>query len=687
MKWKEITPEWFPWIIKKRLPLVLLFTAGMGAAGAFAEPYCLGEKGRRLAAWIYCRRFLISICIFAFLVILHVSGSSMGYWSMILGEGKSGLLAGVSRGVRSDEWGTLTPLCFGQEYNQLGAYSRYTMSQNGVLADGLIVYGQPAWEFLTLFRPFYWGYLLFGSEAGLSWFWCGRMLALILSFFEFGMLLSGGNKKLSVMLSVCVAFAPFLQWWFAINGLAEMLIYGACFVLGENYLVTARYGWKKYAVGIAMAICAGGYVLTFYPAWMAPIAWSFVPAALWVFIKQRKKELLCKKDIIPWIIMLLLFAGAIAYLLYTSQDTIQAVMNSSYPGSGNQSTGGKGLLWMLKYPLSLFSWMYNDSLIVENSSVICFAPVGFFISVWVMRKEKKKDLLLILLLATDAFFIWYYCVGSPRWLAKIMLLFYTNGNRGPQVIGFLRLFILIRALSLREKGMGRCTSIILALVSSVFAVGMAWCFTHYAHPSFRCGYLDQVWQKAGAFAVFAAVFYLLYRMERNNGTAALLAVCCVIAISSLWINPIQIGAKEVTESATINAIRKISKENPGSCWIALDINYPGTNIPAMAGANCVNTTQTYPLLDKWKLLDETGQNEETYNRYCHIKMQPGKATEFELLKPDVICVTVTEDDLEKMQVTHILSPYPDLPKRLTDWNIQLEELFRGANYSIYEIEK
>ena len=79
------------------------------------------------------------------------------------------------------------------------------------------------------------------------------------------------------MLSVCVSFAPFLQWWFAINGLVEMLIYGACFVLGSNYLVSRAFNPRKIAVAVGMAVCAVGYVLTFYPTWMVPVAWGFVP--------------------------------------------------------------------------------------------------------------------------------------------------------------------------------------------------------------------------------------------------------------------------------------------------------------------------------------------------------------------------------------------------------------------------
>lgn len=263
----------------------------------------MGNKRKQAAEWIYQYRFALAFILLILLVSFKMNGSSMGCWRVFLGDAPTGVLLGGPRAVRSDEWGTLTPLCFRQQYNTLGAYNRYSQTIGLVRTDNMLVYGQPAWDILTLFRPFYWGYLFFGSERGLSWFWCARLLVLFLSWFELGMLISDGQKKLSVMLGICVSWAPFIQWWFAINGLVEMLIYGAFFVLGTNYLVSHAFNPRKIAVAVGMAVCAVGYVLTFYPTWMVPVAWGFVPLFLWVLIWKTKKEVLCREDIVPWILI------------------------------------------------------------------------------------------------------------------------------------------------------------------------------------------------------------------------------------------------------------------------------------------------------------------------------------------------------------------------------------------------
>ena len=135
---------------------------------------------------------------------------------------------------------------------------------------------------------------------------------------------------------------------------------------------------------------------------------------------------------------------------------------------------------MMKYPISLLGRINNnDPLIVENSSVICFAPAGFLLALWVLFKEKKKDPLLILLVGLDVFFAWYYCVGAPMWLSKITLLSFTNSNRGPQVLGFFQLTLFIRALSLKEKSPNRIVAALVALVSAAVPAFLAWGFTKY----------------------------------------------------------------------------------------------------------------------------------------------------------------------------------------------------------------
>lgn len=639
---------------------------------------------------IYEYRFVLSFLLLIMLVSFKISGSSMGCWKLFLGDGESGIRLGEPRVWRSDEWGTLTPLCFRQQYNTLGAYNRYSQTLGSILTDNMLVYGQPSWDILTLFRPFYWGYLFFGSERGLSWFWCSRLIVLFLSWFELGMLITDGQKKLSVMLSICVSFAPFLQWWFAINGLVEMLIYGACFVLGSNYLVSHAFNPRKIAVAVGMAVCAVGYVLTFYPTWMVPVAWGFVPLFLWVIIWKFNRKVLRRVDVMPWLLIFVITAAGLTILAVTSWDVITAELNSVYPGNAPSSSGGTGLWWMMKYPISLVSRFSMNELIVENSSIICFAPAGFILALWVIIKEKKKDPLLILLLGMNLFLAWYYCVGIPKWLAKILLLSFVNSNRGPQVLGFLRLTLFARAVALKEKAPKRWLAALAAVISSAVPMRLALGFTKYEPGGLRYEYFDTAEKIVVVWAILAVVFYLLYRARKSKYTMAVLGVCTVVLASSIWINPVAKGVPEITKSETMQQIRDLVKEDPQAIWLVVDMAYPATNIPAMAGADCLNTTQTYPQKTRWEMLDKEGEYEDIYNRYCHIRASLGSKTMLELVSTDYVEVILSPEDLKKLNIRYIVSTN-DFDEKIaagttnifTDSGIEFQKYYEGAQLSIY----
>ena len=639
---------------------------------------------------IYEYRFVLSFLLLIMLVSFKISGSSMGCWKLFLGDGESGIRLGEPRVWRSDEWGTLTPLCFRQQYNTLGSYNRYSQTLGSILTDNMLVYGQPSWDILTLFRPFYWGYLFFGSERGLSWFWCSRLIVLFLSWFELGMFITGGQKKLSVMLSICVSFAPFLQWWFAINGLVEMLIYGACFVLGSNYLVSRAFNPRKIAVAVGMAVCAVGYVLTFYPTWMVPVAWGFVPLFLWVVIWKFDRKVLRRVDVVPWILIFVITAAGLTVLAVTSWDVIKAELNSVYPGNAPSSSGGTGLWWMMKYPISLVSRFSMNELIVENSSIICFAPAGFILALWVIIKEKKKDPLLILLLEMNLFLAWYYCVGIPKWLAKMLLLSFVNSNRGPQVLGFLRLTLFVRAVALKEKAPKRWLAALAAVISSAVPMRLALGFTKYEPGGLRYEYFDTAEKILVVWAILAVVFYLLYRARKSKYTMAVLGVCTVVLASSIWINPVAKGVPEITKSETMQQIRDLVKEDPQAIWLVVDMAYPATNIPAMAGADCLNTTQTYPQKTRWETLDQEGEYEDIYNRYCHIRASLGSKTMLELVSTDYVEVTLSPEELKKLNIRYIVSTNDFDEKILTgitniftESGIEFQKYYEGTQLSIY----
>ena len=57
-----------------------------------------------------------------------------------------GLLFGVNRAVRSDEWAVNTPMAFAQYYDPQGAYPYFGQVMRGAITDSFIVYGQPVWD-------------------------------------------------------------------------------------------------------------------------------------------------------------------------------------------------------------------------------------------------------------------------------------------------------------------------------------------------------------------------------------------------------------------------------------------------------------------------------------------------------------------------------------------------------------
>ena len=110
--------------------------------------------------------------------------------------------------------------------------------------------------------------------------------------FEFGMLVTGKNKRLSVVLSFLISFAPVVQWWFAINGLVEMLIFmQLSMVMVWKYMNTEN-SVQRIPYVVVIMICAGGYILTMYPP--GRFHWRYVLLGIFVWIIwENYKNFIC----------------------------------------------------------------------------------------------------------------------------------------------------------------------------------------------------------------------------------------------------------------------------------------------------------------------------------------------------------------------------------------------------------
>ncbi len=130
-----------------------------------------------------------SICSMCF---FRLHGSSIGvynYYFPTVSDQKEDDrfdIVGADRSIRTDEWAVQVPTFFSQYYNDYGVTSnRMSVGDENMILD----YFAPAKCIITLGKPLNWGYILFGNEVGLSWYWCGQLILLFMCSFEMFMIL------------------------------------------------------------------------------------------------------------------------------------------------------------------------------------------------------------------------------------------------------------------------------------------------------------------------------------------------------------------------------------------------------------------------------------------------------------------------------------------------------------------
>jgi hypothetical protein len=107
----------------------------------------------------------------------------------------------------------------------------------------------------------------------------------------------------------------------------------------------------------------------------------------------------------------------------------------------------------------------------------------------------------------------------------------------------------------------------------------------------------------------------------------------------------------------------------------------------MAGAATINSTNVYPNLDRWRLLDPDRSEEEVYNRYAHITINLSnrdEETRFILDSADLITIRLNTRDLEKLEVGYVLSQR-DL-SGFSNEDVSFIPLKNANGFTIYQLK-
>jgi len=645
--------------------------------GSLLAIYICNRKGINWKDSIYKYRYIIAFIVLVICLIFQINGSSIGCWDEVTGyNADSKLLAGTSRAIRSDEWAISTPMAFAQEANDYKYFN--SNIRGGYESDMFIVYGQPVKDISIIFRLTHIGYILFGSSLGLSFYWCIRFLALLLASFEFLMLITNKKKMLSFIGAVMIVFSPTIQWWYATNALMEMIISAEVgLVLFDKYLKSDNFKLKTLYMAV-IAICLGTFILTFYPAWMVPIAYMFVPFLIWIIIENRKNIHITKKDVIAFIVILAVFIGLMARIFIKSWDTITSTLNSVYPGKRVVLERGSLKVYIGFIVNSLLTILTSIENPCDMAVMMDFWPIVLILVAIYVIKEKKNDILITMCLVVALILHAYYIFAMPEWLAKITLFSRTWYGRVYQVFGLLNIFMLFRVLANTEYEIKNKWAIGISFVLSVALV----LISKYYYQSIITKVIAVV-----LVALFTLIFYSILTANKNKKLFFTVIVIFMLIIGGL-VNPVRSGISAVENNTLLKKIEEIDSKEKG-LWAIVEMGLPDINMPMIVGAKTLNSSSVYPNVELWSRIDKDHKYEDVYNRYAHIfvtLVDNSEETQFVLLAPDVMRVFITYEDIKSLGVNYIVRGAKFEPYDITNEEFELEEMYKDENYVIYKIK-
>lgn len=612
--------------------------------------YLASNTSKKLQT-LFDMRWPIAIGLFVTCVLLDLNGSSLGLLSELCG-GQNEPLAGTSRPIRSDEWMIFTPMSISQCTTDGGVFSYFQNSFRSVSTDMYLVYGQPVYDPAIIFRPFQLGYLFLGPSRGLSFFWCGRMIFLFFVSLEFSYRVLQSKAKLLHFVYACmVAFSGIVQWWFAVNGLVEMLLFGQLALIWLNsYMDTCKKGARVlYALGIGW--CLSVFLLTLYPAWEIPLGYIFLAFLIGLFIHKGYASRLSRFDLIPCLLCFGFVALSIFYVIcIKSWETVEIVSGTAYPGDRLYLGGSDGSL--------LFAYLFNpimpfnshaveaiNSNACESATFYTAFPLCVIYPACILVKKRGRDAIIVALLVACIIVCLYGCLGVSEPIAEFTLLGKSTSYRILQIVGYAFVLLLFYSLS-SEMKLGRKTQ--LATIGASLAI-IAFALVFY-FGNMRKAYIVIAFLLVAAFSI--AVYFAANRIRMRDSSCTLVAVCI---LCGLFVNPLTTGIQGYLETPLAQGIQSTSTEN--DVWAIVDADAATNNVPPSLGRRTLNSTNTYPQLDTWHRIDPESKYEEIYNRYANIliHLKDEGPAEFELKAQDSFKVNLTIDDLRKLGVTKVLT--------------------------------
>jgi len=645
-------------------------------------------------------RYVVAVTIFLLLVVGRFHFSSVAMFNVWIQPGYGSEFVnpifGNPRIIRSDEWAVTTPFHLSAQHGP-GALGNYNFIARGSptenmpfgLSLGLATLAFP----LSIFY-------IFGAEYGFSARWVGTLIMTFMVALEFAYIISGKKRLFAVAIGGLIAFSPFFQWWSYVIFIPAGLGTLVCF----HYFLQAKSKVKRILFALGIASFFSMFAANLYPAWQVPAGYLFLGIAAWMVVEN--KELISKFKKLDWFIfgsMLVLIAGVILTYLHGSRGYIEAMSNSVYPGA-RHSFGG----WisfrdfmdrMMNGGVYAPAIEYRDfarTNVSEFGGMLTFFPIPLFFAIFMMIKRKTIDLLSVILIIFSFALGSYVYIGWPEWLARITLLSFSATSRALDVLLFAQILLFARAASWVPKEQEDVSSendassnkivskanIIAAIAAVILSAGLTAVALIFSRTTIYWPISNTYF--ATVFIGFAIVLFSIFTLSKFK--KAYMTACLYLLVMSgivvMNAHPIMIGLDVFHSKPLYTAISELAV-NRDEKWVSLDHVFYGPSFLIISGAPTLNSTNKYPNIELWSILDPEGQYEEVYNRYAHVTVELTDGdTTFELWHPDHFVVRISYGDLEKVDIRFIHTRYPLESNEIVTFTL----LYNEGLSRIYSVE-
>lgn len=636
--------------------------------------------------FIYKKRYILALLLLLFIVLMGYSGSSISNYNKVIqpniSEDSYKTILGSARAIRSDEWAVNTPLSFSQNKSQ-NRLSYFNLNIRGTETDMFTIINAPVLDITSIGKLFNLGYL-FGNRVGLSFWWYGRLIALLLVSFELCMIISKKNKFISFVGALLITFSPAVQWWYS-NFIADILIIGNLAIVLIDKFILSKKNWIKYICLVGIAILSVSYVFVFYPAWLIPFGYVYLALFIYIIIKNKKEFKFNKKDLI--VIIIAIVAVLLVFFRYytLSHDTINAVLNTDYPGQRFE-LGGNGKETLFSYAYGMYLPYFQMDNPCEVSSMISLFPIPMLVAIiyFITSKNKKEHYKFIIPMMIVSILLSIWClIPTNSIFAKLTFLYMSPAKRVAIPLGFVQILLMIYLIANvkeEENIMSKKFGIILSFILSSIVMMIV---LKTAPQNFIGPFKAYI---SGIMLLF--LFFFLFTINILE-SKKYLSYCLIILsiLSGICVNPIIKGTDVIYDKPLSKAIQKIVTEDPDALWIVENDNISVANYVAANGTKIINSTNYYPNFELMeKIFDDEAFEEELrkiYNRYAHviINVTNEEKTNLELVSLDVIKIDISTDKLKELGVKYICA-IRDL-EEFSDEYVDFEEVYYEDGYYIY----